>query len=156
MKRLESKPYWPSVCLEAFQPDTLPRVLASMGFDRYCGSVARGSIVWWRPDYVAVPATLFDAYGPRAPDHLARRRADLAPLNRAMRDSPVHLLALAGRIVCIDEWGGMGAWRSADGANRGESLIDLGMWRWSCRYGQAANRIARTIGMSIPNLKVAA
>lgn len=77
-------------------------------------------------------------------------------LNRAMRDSPVHLLALSGRIIVVDEWCGDGMWRSADGANLGNNLIDLGMWRWSCKFGQAAYRIAKTIGMNnIPTVKAA-
>lgn len=150
----ESKPYWPSVTIAAM--GTLPRVLASMGFDRHCGVVRRGDIAWWRPDYVSVQAGLFDRYGERSTAYLTQRRADAAMLNRAMRDSPVHLLALSGRIIVVDEWCGDGMWRSADGANLGNNLIDLGMWRWSCKFGQAAYRIAKTIGMNnIPTVKAA-
>lgn len=150
---MSTRPHWPSLTIAAAQADTLPRVLASMGFDRHCGTVPRGDIAWWRPAYVSIPSDLFDRYGDRAASYLANRRREAAALNRAMRDSPVHLLALSGRIILVDEWCGDGAWRSADGANRGDSLIDLGMWRWSCKFGQAASRIARLIGMqNIPTV----
>lgn len=149
----ERRPYWPAVTLEAFQPHNLPRVLGAMAFDRYCGSVKRGDIAWWRPAYVAIPADLFRSYGERGAAYLVSRREGASILNRAMRDSPVHLLATDGRIICIDEFAGEGAWRSADGANRGESLINLGMWRWATSYGKAAGRIARLIGMdTIPTI----
>lgn len=149
---MERRPYWPAVTVEAIQPHNLPRVLASMGFERHCGTVPRGSIAWWRPAYVAVLPDTFRAYGERGAAYLASRRADAAALNRDMRDSPVHLLALQGRIILVDEWAGEGEWRSADGANRGENLIDLGMWRWSTSFGKAGARIARNIGLTIPNI----
>ena len=153
----DRRPYWPSLTIEAMQPHNLPRVLGAMGFDRYCGSIVRGDIAWWRPAYVAIPADLFRSYGERGVSYLANRRLEAASLNRAMRDSPVHLLATDGRIILVDEWAGEGVWRSADGANRGETLIDLGMWRWGCKFGQAASRISKLIGMDIiPQVKVAA
>lgn len=152
----DKRPYWPSVTVEALSSDAnIGRVLAAMAFDRYLGSMPRGSIAWWRPSYVTVPPDLFRSYGERGDEYLASRRADAAALNRAMRDSPVHLLALSGRIICLDEWCGDGAWRSADGHNRGDTLIELGMWRWATTYGKAASRIARAIGFQIPELAVA-
>lgn len=157
MKPQTSRPYWPSLTMEAMQPDNLPRVLGAMGFDRYCGTIPRGDIVWWRPAYVTVPADLFSAYGERAPVYLASRRNASSAINRALRDSPVHLLATGQRLVLVDEFAGEGEWRTADGANRGRDLIDLGMWRWSCKFGQAAGRIQKLIGMqSVPSVKVAA
>jgi len=131
------------------QADNLPRVLGAMGFDRYCGSVPRGEITWWRPAYVAIRSGIFDGYGQRSASYLLPRRNDAAVLNRAMRDSLVHLLALGERVICVDEWCGEGEWRSADGANRGRDLIELGMWLWGCEFGQAAGRIASLIGMKI-------
>lgn len=153
---IERRPYWPALTIEAMQPDNLPRVLGSMGFDRYCGSIPRGSIAWWRPAYVSVLADTFKSYGERGAVYLANRRQEASGLNRAMRDSPVHLLASGERLTLVDEWCGEGVWRTADGANRGDTLIDLGMWRWGCKFGQAANRIARSIGFTIPNIEVPA
>jgi hypothetical protein len=164
MKRVEAKPCWSYLNDVALWPDNLPRVLGAMAFDRYCGSSTRGAIKWWQPDYVRIPSVPIlrertrqfvatDVLDHVVADRHQRLTAEWAPLNRALRDAAVHLLALSGRIVCVD--GYQGEWRSADGANRGRDLIDLGMWRWSCKFGQAAGRIARLIGMSsIP--KVAA
>ena len=152
----EKRPYWPALTIEAFQPHNLPRVLGAMGFDRYCGNVPRGEITWWRPAYVAIRPDTFKAYGERAAGYLASRREPVAALHRAMRDSPVHLLALGGTIVCVDEWCGEGAWRTAAGGNRGDNLIDLGMWRWSCKFGQAAHRIAKLIAFQIPTIEAEA
>lgn len=149
----ERRPYWPAVTVEALSSDAnIGRVLADMAFDRYLGSLPRGSIAWWRPAYVAIPHDTFRAYGDRAPVYLASRRDAAAQLNRAMRDSPVHLLALGERVICLDEFAGEGAWRTADGHNRGDTLIELGMWRWATTYGKAAARIARAIGFQIPEL----
>ncbi len=149
----DKRPYWPALTVEALSSEAnIGRVFAAMAFDRYCGSIQRGDIAWWRPAYVAVRPDTFKAYGERADGYLASRRKPVAALNRAMRDSPVHLLALQGRIICVDEWAGEGAWRSADGHNRGDTLIELGMWRWSTTFGKAAFRIARAIGFQIPEL----
>lgn len=149
----ERRPYWPAVTVEALSSEAnIGRVFADMAFDRYLGSLPRGSFAWWRPDYVAIRPDTFTRYGERNAVYLANRRADAATFNRARRDSPVHMLALGDRVICIDEWCGDGAWRSADGHNRGESLIDLGMWRWSTSYGKAASRIARALGFQIPEL----
>lgn len=142
-------PYWPMLTNEALQPENLPRVLASMGFDRYLGSVARGTIRWWPPEYSRPPSLDAMRAYPReiAEAFIVSRRAALAPLNRALRDSPVHLLATGERVVCIDEFGGEGEWRTADGANRGPSLVSLGEWRWGCDFRRALNKIAHVIGM---------
>lgn len=155
------RPYWPAMTGEAMQPDNLPRVLAAMGFDRHCGTIPRGSIAWWRPDYITIrmPERFPPAADPAAQSasYRARRVADLGPVNRWMRDSEVHLLASGDRIICVDTGAGDGEWRSADGANRGRDLIDLGMWRWSCKFGQSASRIQKIIGMAaIPQVKDAA
>lgn len=126
-----------------------------MAFDMYCGSVPRGSIRWWPPDYLRAPtpAAVEAWFPPRHHEEraaeiagfCARQREPLAPINRAMRDAEVHLFALATRIIAVCSY--EGEWRSADGANRGGNLLDLGAWRWSCRFGQAGHRIARLCGL---------
>lgn len=158
---MSTRTYWPALTGEAMQPDNLPRVFAAMAFDAHCGTIPRGSIAWWRPDYFTnrMPDRLPPAadYAGQVAAYRARRAEDIGPVNCWMRDSDVHLLALGGRIICVDIGAGDGEWRSADGANRGRDLIDLGMWRWSCKFGQSASRIQKIIGMaSIPKVKDAA
>lgn len=140
---------------EALRADTLPRVLKAMAFDHYCGSAPRGSVRWWPPDYIAGPTSAAVAawFPPRAPDvrhaciadFCRHQREPLARFNRALRDAEVHLSALGQRIILVSSF--EGEWRSADGANRGFDLIELGMWRWACGFGQAAYRIARRCGL---------
>lgn len=149
-------PYWPLLASEALQPENLPRVLASMGFDRYLGSVARGTIRWWPPEYSRPPSLEALRAYPReiAEAFIAARRADLAPVNRALRDSPVHLLSIGERVVCIDEFGGEGEWRTNDGANRGPDILTLGAWRWHVPLRDAGQRLAHVLQMQVPMLKV--
>jgi hypothetical protein len=136
-----------------------------MAFDVYCGAVARGAIVWWRPDYLAgpTPEAVAHWFPPRAAevreaciaDFCRQQREPLARLNRALRDSTVRLFGLGRRIILVDTYDG--EWRSADGANRGYCLIELGAWRWACRFGQAGYRIARLCGLrSVPRTEGAA
>ncbi len=42
---------------------------------------------------------------------------------------------------------GLGGWRALENVHRGSDLASLGAWRWGCRYGQAAWRLARLCGM---------
>lgn len=142
----DRRPCWATVNDEALQPDALPRVLAAMAFDAYCGAIPRGTIAWWPPAYLRPLHGSLPHPESVAAAYRASYRARLAPINRAMRDADVVLLALHGRIVCVDTLGG--EWRSADGANRGRDLIELGAWRWACRYGQAGHRIARLAGLA--------
>lgn len=167
-RKPDAKPFWPIVNEYALLVENLPRVLAAMNLQTYCGAINRGAIKWWRPDYLSVPtaAAVDSWFPPRAQDvratciekFIASRRATVAPSNRMMRDAEVHLFAIEGKrrtnqgrilAVCSYE----GEWRTADGANRGRDLIELGMWRWSCRFGQAAYRISKLLGWrSIPTV----
>jgi hypothetical protein len=151
----------------ALLPGNLPPVLARMNLGLHCGTVARGAIRWWQPEYLSGPnaaavrasfpardAAIRDAC---IAEFIGQRRAVVAPINRALRDAQVYLFALPDdqRILALCSYAG--EWRTCDGANRGRDLIDLGMWRWSCRFGQAAHRIARVLGWSsIPLVSEAA
>ena len=115
----------------ALLADALPRVLADMHFGPRCGTIARGNIVWWRPEYI------------RASLHFRRDYA--AGINRSLRDAKVLLMAAPPRIICVCTR--EGEWRSCDGANRGRNLIDLGVWRWDVPYAQSCERIAALIGL---------
>jgi hypothetical protein len=126
-----------------------------MAFDCYCGAAPRGSIKWWPPDYLRgpTPAEVDAWFPPRDTairgtailDFCRSARAPLAEVNRALRDAEVRFFGLGTRIIAVCSY--EGEWRSADGANRGSSLLDLGAWRWSCRFGQAGHRIARLCGI---------
>jgi hypothetical protein len=164
--RPDRRPSWRTVNdLALADPAGLARVLASM-FDLYCGSVRRGSIRWWQPDYLPAPAAAAVAewLPPRAADvrdqciedFIASRRAVLAPVNRALRDSEVHLACSRPerRLFLIDSY--QGEWRAASGAQRGNDLLSLGMLRWGCSYGQAGNRIAKLMGFRVPTIVRAA
>ena len=115
----------------ALLPDALPRVLADMGFGPRCGTIARGNIVWWRPEYIRTS--------------LHFRRDHAAGINRNLRDGPVLLMADRDRVILVSVR--EGEWRSCDGANRGRNLIDLGVWRWNVPYNQSGARMARLIGL---------
>jgi len=137
--------YWPALTIEAMQPDILPRVFAAIRFDQHCGTTARGSIAWWRPAYVHVPAELFARYGEHAATHLANRRSDVGHLNRSLRDSPVHLLAMSDRIVLVDEFAGEGEWRTDNGASRGSMLpASDGLGRIPAAYWPALAALSAT------------
>lgn len=129
------KPLWASVNDEALLSSAaLARVLAGMGFVARVGTSIRGSIVWWAPDYLRPSA--------KTPGH----RAACGVVNRHIRDAEVLLMLTPERILfAVDTYSG--EWRTPDGAQLGDDLISLGMLRWSCRYGQAANRIARLCGL---------
>lgn len=133
-------PDWRAVTYEALtEPASLMRVFAGLGFGAYLGTIERGAVKWWPPAYLTTTAK-----SPHRPCY--------ARINRAMRDASVHLLAdgLAVTAVC----GYDGEWRTADGAQRGDDLASLGALRWSCRYGQAAARIAKIIGLAgIPQVE---
>jgi hypothetical protein len=144
MKR-ERRPCWATVNEFALHADALPRVLAAMHLQAFLGTVDRGAIAWWQPAYLR-PLCGTPAGGDVQADlYRAGYRARLAPLNRAMRDAAVILMRLDDRVICID--GRSGEWRSADGANRGRDLLELGVWRWSCTYGQAGYRLAKIAGL---------
>ena len=143
------RPCWDTVNDTALQPDNLPRVLAAMDLDGYLGTIQRGAIKWWPPGYLR-PLPCEWPPG-RAQHGIAAYRARLGPINRAMRDADVVLMQLGGRVICIDTY--QGEWRAGDGANRGRNLLDLGVWRWACRYGQAGNRIARLCGIGVPTIQ---
>lgn len=164
----ETRPFWTSVNDEALrEPAALMRALAGMGFSRHLTTFARGEIRWWQPDYIR-PTISPSGTVEQQESFAATRRGEAAPVNRAMRDATVHVLAAAARpalrvgpdgrtvlhtatLYFVDSYGG--AWRSADGAQLGEDLISLGMLRWGCRYAQAAGRVARLIGLEeIPRL----
>lgn len=127
----DRKPDWPAVTYEALaEPSCLMRVLAAMGFSDHLGVIPRSAVPFWPPAY---------ARGPSA------RRHGFAALNRSLRDADVHVLhdPAAQFLVCAHD----GEWRTHSGAQRGDDLISLGALRWACRYGQAAARIARVIGL---------
>lgn len=157
--RAKRRPYWPIVTDIALQEDNLPRVLAAL-FPLYCGSIPRGSFVWWQPDYLRFrqPQRVAAADAAAMATREAwdtRDRAFIGGINRNMRDAPVYLLADTDqmRITVVD--GMTGEWRSVDGAQRGNDLPSLGALRWTIRYGQAAFRIARLCGLkSIPLVEV--
>lgn len=136
---MTDKPDWQSVTAEALlDPASLMRVLAAMGFDRYLGTIKRGSILWWPPPYLAVPS--------KSP-----HRQCFAAVNRAMRDAMVHLLADGMRVTAVCSYSG--TWRTADGLHMGDDLPSLGMLRWHTAYGSAAFKISRVIGMqTIPRV----
>lgn len=129
------KPLWASVNDEALLSSAaLARVLAGMGFVARVGTSIRGSIVWWAPDYLRPSA--------KTPGH----RAACGAVNRHIRDAEVLLMLTPERtLFAVDTYSG--EWRTPDGAQLGDDLISLGMLRWSCRFGQAANRIARLCGL---------
>jgi len=132
----DRKPDWRAVTYEVLvDPSGLARVLADMGFKAYHGTVARGSIKWWQPDYLSAPTS-------------SPHRRCYAVVNRHMRDADVHLLSDDYRsqtVMAVCSYAG--EWRSADGAQRGDDLPSLGALRWSCKYGSAAGRIARLVGI---------
>lgn len=133
------KPDWPSVTYEALaEPASLARVFAAMGFTAYLGSIPRGASRF-QPDY---------ARGKSARLH------GFASLNRSLRDADLHMLGLHPRIYYVSGWDG--EWWSRDQAQRGDDLPSLGALMWSCRYGQAAFRIAQVIGLRIPRTTGAA
>ncbi len=138
----DRKPDWRSVTFEALaDQSSLMRVFAGLGFKAYHGTVPRGDIAWWKPDYLTAPGN-------------SPHRPCFGRVNRAMRDAEAHILSDDWRsslitVVCSYD----GAWRTADGSQRGDDLVSLGALRWSCKYGQAANRIARLIGLDrIPQI----
>lgn len=125
------KPDWFAVTCEALQtPASFARALAGMGFRRHIGTIPRGDIPFWPPAY---------ARGPMA------RRHHMAGLNRSLRDAPVHILMTADAQFLVCSWAG--EWRRHDGAQAGDDLPSLGALMWGCKYGQAAGRIARAIGL---------
>jgi len=128
------KPDWRAVTYEALaEPGALMRVFADLGFTAHHGTIARGTIAWWTPPYLLA-----------AGDN--PHRQSFAVVNRNMRDAGVHILSASDRTlfaVCSYQ----GEWRTADGAQRGDDLVSLGVLRWSLRFGQAAARISRVIGL---------
>ncbi|MBP8298033.1 MAG: hypothetical protein KAX84_18125 [Burkholderiales bacterium] len=135
---MSRKPDWRAVTYEALADLAgLMRVFAAMGFKHHLGTVPRGSIRWWQPDYM------------NAPGNSPHRRC-YASVNRAMRDADVHLLSLDRTVFAVCSY--QGEWRTAGGAQRGDDLASLGALRWSCRYGQAAAKIASLIGIRIPQV----
>lgn len=141
-RQQDAKPLWASVNDEALlSPASLARVLAGMGFSARIASTTRGAIVWWPADYLRP--------SPKTPGH----REACATTNRHIRDAEVLLmLDQAHTLTAVDSYSG--EWRTPDGSQLGHDLISLGMLRWSCRFGQAANRIARLCGLrDIPKVR---
>lgn len=142
----KARPYWPSISYEAaWVRPNLVRALAQMNFSAHVGILHRGDLPEWRPSYSMVPGGALPAF-----------REMVAANNRAMRDSDVHMLVTAEipkRMIFVDEYQGNCAWRSRDGANAGDDLISLGMWRWRLDFAPAAYRIARIINLEIPRVK---
>lgn len=134
------KPDWSAVTYEALRdPSGLMRVFADMGFTKHLGTIPRGYLRWWVPDYLTAHAK-------------SRHRACYAAVNRNLRDADVHILMHDGVTTLICSYAG--EWRVGSGAQRGNDLPSLGALRWGCKYGQAAGRIARLIGMDrIPTIQ---
>lgn len=133
MSRAERKPDWRAVTYEAMaDPASLMRVLAGLGFKAYHGTVSRSSLRWWQPAYLNAPGN-------------SPHRASYATVNRAMRDADVHFVSEDRTVTAICSY--QGEWRTVDGAQRGDDLASLGALRWNCRYGQAASRVAKLIGL---------
>lgn len=140
---IPAQPDWSAVTAEALRTDAgLARVFAAMGFTRHVAGATRDTFAFcWTPAYATCPAS-------------SPHRAIYAGNNRHRRDAPVHGIGDGHGIYLVDA--ATGEWRSAAGDQRGDDLPSLGMLRWGCRYGQAASRIARTIGIRIPAKPVAA
>ena len=156
---------WDAINDEALRPDNLPRAIAAIGPGCFCGALPRGSISWWRPDYLTIPSR--DRLAASLPQRdasvrdrciaqfRANRAASVAPLNRALRDADCLLFGLPDRrILAVSTFDG--EWTTADLANRGATLIELGAWIWAIPFGKAAARIARAIGLTkIPTAEAA-
>lgn len=165
--------------MEVLLGGKLPRVLAGMGFTLHCGTVSRGMLRWWRPDYLTAPsleavAGWYPARADRAirivgmAEWVETCRAFAAPLNRNLRDAAVHIMAApvaaptwrrdergreyldTHRLYWIDAYSG--EWRDGTGGQMGADLLSLGAVRWACRYGQAGARIARLAGFRVPTI----
>lgn len=151
----ERRPCWATVNAWAVTEEgCLPRVLAAMDVS-YARSEPWGqSPGRWTPPY-ARPLDAGHLPGPPNDNHIrfaASCRERVAAPNRAMRDAMVHLLRVDGwRALLVSGYDG--SWLTYDRANRGDDLITLGMWRWSCSYGRAGNRIARICGIDVPTIE---
>jgi len=134
------KPDWSAVAFEAFHDDAnFARVLADMKFARHHYAAPRGLIECWPPDYAASSSA-------------SPHRPMIGQNNRSRRDADVHFVSDADTLFLIEAHP-PGPWRTASGAQRGDDISTLGMLRWDCRFGQAAYRIARIIGMrAIPTV----
>lgn len=158
--RVKFRPYWPWVSVEACRPDNLPRLCAALRFGRPCGVSRRGDIAWWQPLYFRLTEPRFSADQSVIADVRAAWRAReterLGELNRRARDSSVLLIQdkpKGDRLILIDYGLGIGEWRTADNANRGEDIIALAMWRWGCDFVTAAARLARVLNINIPRIE---
>ena len=156
---MSRRPCWDSVNDEALMEDgRLARVLAAMHFDEYLLCLPWRLISDWPPPYLRAPtpADVAGWFPPRQDRtaaitaYVTNQREWRAVLNRNLRDTDVHFLRAGKRVVMVE--GYAGSWRAEDGANIGANLLELGMWRWACRYGQAGNRIARIIGIEVPTV----
>jgi len=148
---------WDAINDEALRPENLPRAIAAIGPGCFCGPIPRGSITWWRPEYLTIPgrdrvaasfptrdASVRDSCVDEFRAHLA---ANVAPFNRRLRDADALLFGLADRrILAVCTYAG--EWTTADRANRGATLLDLGAWVWGMPFGKAAARVARAIGLN--------
>lgn len=155
--RATRRPCWDTVNDEAVgAPARLARVLAAMHFESYLLTLPWRLVSDWPPPYLRGPtredvARWFPPSQNRQAaieEWVQRRREERAELNRTLAATDVHFLRFGKRILMIEAY--EGTWRTQDGANAGRNLLDLGMWRWSCRYGQAGYRIARIIGIEVP------
>jgi hypothetical protein len=168
------RPQWSAVSDAALADDQLPRVAAALGFDRSEGPVARGDVPGFAPEYhrfrflksrlamgVTVQAQGYRSGAFDAAALAALRRSDaiqrgrLAALNHHLRTRPCRLLIQDGPpplgvLLCCET----GEWQDHTGGARGDDLCSLGAFMWRIRYGQAAARLARLLGM--PRIPVAA
>lgn len=128
-------PYWPAVTDETLrEPASLARALAAMGFAAAepCGTRDTHA-EWWPPAYARGPAA---------------RRHGFGALNRSIRDAGVIAARKPDLFTLIDTRNG--EWTTPTGAARGDDLLSLGALMWRVTPGQAAFRIARAIGLTVP------
>jgi hypothetical protein len=134
----------------ALDHENLPRVLASLGFQRRLMTAPRGDFQWWTPDYLRMPdlSLIRARHGQAQADAYAHsRRQQLAAVNRAMAGSTVHVMHRSDpeKIIAVD--GDTGEWRSPDGAVRGDDIPSLASLMWGCGIAYACHRIARVCGL---------
>jgi len=68
-------------------------------------------------------------------------------------DHDIWMMRLPGHDIMVAVDSGSGAWRHGRLEN-GTDLISLGAWRWNLRWGQAAWRIARVLGLrELPHVR---
>lgn len=110
----------------------LPRIMAEMGFGRFCGFLADASGHGFYSRAIA---------GDAAP-------TVALPLFADGRWRMFRLEPNSPDFFALDDWSH--AWFCRSLARRGESLLDLGAWRWGVSEAKAAHRIARLCGIRRP------